>query len=171
MDGSDPFSRIERISCIVGLVVSMASLFSLINASTLQQTRKKKSITNVASWLWNTGSQASTQNTCEQLKQIENNLEESEYQSSFDECEGDEMEAVLKSKSHDNSQELLEHQQTIERLRLQVAREAELRMIAEDNARMCQSQLRKEQNNVDQLKTKIVGLEYKMNHPQDSSEH
>jgi len=58
--------------------------------------------------------------------------------------------------------EMIRFQEEVRRLQNQVMRESELRLVAEENLHLCQIQLRKEQNNVELLRKKVIGLETKI---------
>jgi len=62
---------------------------------------------------------------------------------------------------------ILQLQGELERLRSQIKRESELRVIAEDNLQLCQVQLRKEQETVLVLRKKVLGLENKLSTSQN----
>lgn len=66
-----------------------------------------------------------------------------------------------KSENDDEREEMLKLQE-LDRLQNQIKRESELRMIAEENLHLCQAQLKKEQETVQLLRKKVIGLESKL---------
>jgi len=58
--------------------------------------------------------------------------------------------------------ELQKLHEDLDRLRNQVKRESELRMIAEENLQLCQKELKKEHDSSTMLRKKVIGLETKL---------